>query len=140
MISGVEYSTSPVPEVQEIAALYLANNWSSGKKPDLVRKALEKSDSLVVARRGGALVGLVNALSDGHLVVYYPHLIVHPDYQGKGIGRALMERIMKGYAEIHQQVLISDDHAEPFYRKLGFTLADGTKPMWIYDRSADGAA
>ena len=57
----------------------------------------------------------------------------------KGVGKALMERIMQRYGDIHQQVLIADDHAEPFYRKLGFTLADGTKPMWIYDRAADGA-
>ena len=140
MMSGIEFSTAPVPDVREIAALYLANNWSSGKKPDLVRKALENSDSIVLARHRGSLIGLVNALSDGHLVVYYPHLIVHPDYHGKGIGKALMERVMKRYGDIHQQVLVADDHAAPFYRKLGFAPADGTQPMWIYDRSADGAA
>ncbi|WP_205032271.1 GNAT family N-acetyltransferase [Hwanghaeella grinnelliae] len=139
MMSGIEFSTEPVPDSQEIAALYLANGWSSGQKPDLVRKALENSDGLVLARHRGQLIGLVYALSDGHLVVYYPHLIVHPDYQGKGVGKALMERIMQRYGDIHQQVLIADDHAEPFYRKLGFTFADGTKPMWIYDRAADGA-
>lgn len=135
MISGVEFSTGPLPEVQEIATLYLANGWSSGRKSDLVRKALEKSHSLVLARHRGRLIGLVNALSDGYLVVYYPHLIVHPDYHGKGVGSGLMDRAMKRYADIHQQVLIADDHAEPFYRKLGFTLAEGTKPMWIYDPS-----
>ncbi len=139
MMSGIEFSTGPVPAEEEIAALYLANSWSSGTKPDLVRKALENSDGLVLARHRGPLIGLVNALSDGHLVVYYPHLIVHPDYQGKGVGKALMTRIMERYGDIHQQVLIADDHAEPFYRKLGFILAEGTKPMWIYDRSADGA-
>jgi len=140
MMSGIEFSDGPVPAAEEIAALYLANRWSSGKKPELVRKALENSDSLMLARYRGRLIGLVNALSDGHLVVYYPHLIVHPDYQGKGVGKALMARVMKRYGDIHQQVLVADDHAEPFYRKLGFTLADGTKPMWIYDRAADGAA
>jgi GNAT superfamily N-acetyltransferase len=32
-------------------------------------------------------VGLGNAISDGALVVYYPHMLVLPEYQGRGIGR-----------------------------------------------------
>lgn len=36
--------------------------------------ALRDSHSLAIARIGGNLVGLGNAISDGHLVAYYPHL------------------------------------------------------------------
>ena len=71
----------------EVVALYKANGWSSAEKPELLIAALKNSHSLVTARIDGKLVGIGNALSDGHLVVYYPHMLVHPDHKGKGIGR-----------------------------------------------------
>ncbi len=40
-------------------------------------------------------VGLANAISDGFLVVYYSHVVVHQDYHRRGAGRGLMSRLMK---------------------------------------------
>ena len=45
------------------------------------------SHSVVTAWVEDRLVGLGNTLSDGHLVVYYPHLLVHPDSAGVGSAR-----------------------------------------------------
>ena len=120
------------PDLRE---LYLANNWSSGQKPERVADAMRNSHCVITATVGDRLIGLVNALSDGALVVYYPHLLVHPDYQGRGIGHALMTRIMARYEGMHQHVLVAENPAAGFYRKLGFAPADGTQAMWIYDRS-----
>ena len=78
------------------------------------------------------LVGLGNAISDGILVVYYPHLLVLPEYQGRGIGMQLMERLMAKYDGFHQQMLVADGRAIEFYRKCGFQRAGNTEPMWIY--------
>ena len=64
------------------------------------------------------LIGLGNAISDGHLVVYYPHLLVDPEYQRKGIGSQLMKRLMAKYEGFHQHVLIADGRAIDFYRKV----------------------
>ena len=66
-------------------ALYQANGWSAAEKPLLLQKALAASHSLVTAWDGPKLVGLGNAITDGYLVVYYPHLLVLPDYQGRSI-------------------------------------------------------
>lgn len=71
----------------EIIEIYQANHWSSADKPNELFKALINSHSFITAWHNERLVGLGNALSDGHLVVYYPHLIIHPDYHGKGIGK-----------------------------------------------------
>src|SRR5688572_24202650 len=59
--------------VESVLALYLANEWSSAQKPDLLHKGLLVSHSLITAWAGSKLVGLGNAISDGYLVVYYPH-------------------------------------------------------------------
>lgn len=119
-------------EEAEVVSLYKANGWSSADKPRQLLAALANSHSLVTARHASQLVGLGNAISDGHLVVYYPHLLVHPDYQGKGIGKKMMAALQAAYAGFHQQMLTADHNAIKFYESLGFARAGKTQPMWIY--------
>jgi GNAT superfamily N-acetyltransferase len=76
---------------EEVLAIYKANKWSSAEKPAQLLSALRGSHSLVTARISGKLVGIGNAISDGHLVVYYPHMLVHPLYQRNGIGKKMIE-------------------------------------------------
>ena len=116
----------------EVIALYQANKWSSAEKPDQLISALRNSHTLVTARIDGILVGIGNAISDGHLVVYYPHLLVHPSYQGKDIGRKMMTAMQTIYGHFHQQMLTADGGAIEFYKALGFERAGNTLPMWIY--------
>jgi GNAT superfamily N-acetyltransferase len=121
-----------LPEAQVIA-LYAANHWSSAEKPAQLMAALRNSHAVVSAWDGDTLVGLGNAISDGHLVVYYPHLLVMPTHHGRGIGAAIMERLKEEYAGFHQHILIADGRAVDFYRKCGFTPAGATRSMWIYE-------
>lgn len=118
--------------MESVAALYRANEWSAAEKPELLIKALLASHSLIAAWEGAKLVGLGNAISDGYLVVYYPHLLVLPDYQRHGIGAELMRRLTARYAGFHQHILVADGRALDFYHKCGFVRAGKTEPMWIY--------
>ncbi len=118
--------------LSEVIDLYKANDWSSAQKPQQLYQGLLNSHTLVTARREGKLIGLGNAISDGYLVVYYPHLIVHPDFQKQGIGTAILKTLQKKYQRFHQQVLIAEDSAVGFYDKLGFVRAGSTQSMWIY--------
>jgi GNAT superfamily N-acetyltransferase len=95
-------------------------------------RALERSHSVATAWVEGSLVGLGNALSDGSLVVYYPHMLVLPEFQGRGIGRQLMKRLMKRYRGFHQHILIAEAKAVSFYRKCGFKRAGKTDSMWVF--------
>lgn len=136
MISSVQMNieikeTKDVKQ-EAILSIYRANHWSSAEKPDLLYKALLNSHSFLTAWDKDRLVGLGNALSDGYLVVYYPHLIVHPDYHGKGIGKLILSRFQEKYSDFHQQILVADGNAVEFYSKCGFEPAGQTKSMWIY--------
>jgi GNAT superfamily N-acetyltransferase len=126
------YSESRDLPLEGVLTLYRANGWSSAEKPELLHKALLASHSLVTAWDDSRLVGLGNAISDGFLVVYYPHLLVLPDYQQRGIGTRLMQLLMNRYKGFHQQMLAADGRAIDFYRKCGFERAGKTEPMWIY--------
>ncbi len=105
-----------------IIDLYRANEWSSAAKPDELYKALLNSHSLI------------SAWDNDKLVVYYPHLLIHPDYQGKGIGQMIMKKMKEKYANFHMQMLTADGKAIDFYKKVGFKKAGQTESMWIYDR------
>lgn len=115
-----------------ILDLYHALEWSSAKKPEKLYKALINSATLISAWEGEKLVGLGNAITDGYLVVYYAHLLVHPNYQGKGIGRMIVGEMQKIYGDFHQQTLVADGKAVDFYKKCGFVRAGKTEPLWIY--------
>ncbi len=116
----------------EVIALYKANAWSSAEKPRQLLAALRNSHTLVTARVNGRLVGLGNAISDGHLVVYFPHMLVHPEFQHQGIGQAMMGALLERYADFHQKMLTADGDAVEFYKSMGFERAGKTEPMWIY--------
>lgn len=117
---------------EEVIDIYKANEWSSAKKPKELLAALNNSHTLVTARLSGKLVGIGNAISDGYLVVYYPHMLVHPNQHGKGIGRKMMEAMQSIYGNFHQQMLTADGEAIQFYEALGFERAGKTEPMWVY--------
>ena len=129
---NIDISLNTPIEEGEVVALYEANAWSSAKKTKELLAALRNSHTLVVARNGGKLIGIGNAISDGYLVVYYPHLLVHPEYQGIGVGRKIMERMQTIYGSFHQQMITADGDAITFYKKLGFERAGKTESMWIY--------
>ncbi|WP_020530581.1 GNAT family N-acetyltransferase [Flexithrix dorotheae] len=128
----VKICTNKIPEQEKIIQIYRLNKWSSAEKPEILFNALKNSDSLVTAWDEDLLIGIGNAITDGFLVVYYPHLLVHPEYQGKGIGKMIMEVLQEKYKEFHQQMLVSDGNAVEFYKKCGFEKAGETVPMWIY--------
>lgn len=128
----IEISNRRNIDEDQVLSLYRQNRWSSAEKPVELIQALKNSHSLITAWDGDKLVGLGNAVSDGYLVVYYPHLLVLPDYHGKGIGKMIMAKFQELYAGFHQQILVADGQAIDFYAKCGFEKAGNCMPMWIY--------
>lgn len=118
---------------EDIIDLYKANKWSSAEKPNELYLGLINSHSLVSAWDNDRLVGIGNAISDGYLVIYYPHLLVHPEYQGKGIGQMIVQKMQEKYGQFHMQMLTADGKAIDFYKKTGFVRAGNTELMWIYN-------
>ena len=65
----------------EILKLYDLNKWSSTKKPDLLIKALKNSDTVVLARYQGQLIGMgplatLNLLYNTVFSVIWNHMSV----------------------------------------------------------------
>lgn len=66
------------------------------------------------------LIGVGRALADGMDCSYICDVSIHPDYQGKGIGKDIINKLIelsKGHNKI---ILYSIPGKEQFYSKLGF--------------------
>ena len=71
------------------------------------------------------VIGYINAISDGVLVAYIPHLEVLPAYQGQGIGSELVRRMLDTLRGLYMIDLICDAEVQPFYERLGLTRYTG---------------
>ena len=117
---------------EDVLALYRSVGWSAATRPNELTAALNSAHGTVSAWAEERLVGVGYAISDGHLVVNFAHLVVAPSHQRRGIGTAIMRLLMSRYEGFHQQTVLADQYSIAFYASLGFVRAGRTEPMWIY--------
>jgi ribosomal protein S18 acetylase RimI-like enzyme len=111
------------PPLEELLELYGAVGWSAyTDKPELLRAGIAGSSHVVTARLDGRLVGLARATSDDATICYLQDVLVHPDAQRRGIGRALVQAVLDRYSAVRQKVLLTDDEPaqRAFYESLGY--------------------
>jgi GNAT superfamily N-acetyltransferase len=120
-----DLTVEPVTGValDELLPLYEAVGWTwYAKAPEVLRAAIANSSYVVVARRDGRLVGLARAVSDGATICYLQDVLVLPEQQRTGVGRALVAAILDRYRTVRQKVLLTDDAPDQraFYESLGY--------------------
>jgi ribosomal protein S18 acetylase RimI-like enzyme len=129
----IDYREDKDIDASQLQDLFLALKWDSGNYPEKLHSAFAGSDRVFSAWEGDRLVGLVSAISDGSMTAYIPYLVVHPEYQNRGIGRALLTHMLDHYSDCAKKVLTSFDHAVDFYKQFGFEVEEGQTPMIITD-------
>lgn len=127
----IEYRWCKEFAAEEVQKLFRAVEWSSGDYPEEVRLAMLGSEAVYSAWDDGRLVGLINAISDGVMTVYFHYLAVHPDFQGQGIGKRLVEGMLDRYSSFLRKMLVSYNEEVGFYERLGFTAEKESTPMYI---------
>ena len=68
------------------------------------------------------LIGYIDSVSNSVTDAYIQDLMVHPDYQGKGIGTELMNSMIIKLKERHIYMIsvVFEERLKPFYKRLGF--------------------
>lgn len=113
----------------EMLELYQSVGWSNYyKNPEMLEQAYAHSLYTVAAYHKEKLVGIIRVVGDGASIIYIQDLLIFPDYQRKGIGRQLLEHVLKCYESVYQKVLITDDSkkTEAFYKAMGFSTVEET--------------
>ena len=68
------------------------------------------------------LIGYIDSVSNGVTDAYIQDLMVCPDYQGSGIGTALMDKMIEYLKEkrIYMISVVYEERLKPFYERFGF--------------------
>ena len=108
--------------------------WSGATTEEQLEEGINNSLFTVAAIYDNQVIGMGRVVGDRFYICYIQDLIVLPEFQGKGIGKAIMEKLI---AYIQDGILPDTDimvglfsakGKEEFYEKFGFsTRADNNR-------------
>lgn len=81
------------------------------------------------------LIGFARATSDESFNATIWDVVIHPEFQGQGLGKEVMNEIIRQLRsyDISTITLFADSEVIKFYRHIGFVLdPDGVKGMFWY--------
>lgn len=114
------------PTAEEFIALCESVGWGKSYTGDHINKHLAAPTfgAVAVDERSGKTVGCVLLLTDHSSFYYIKDLIVHPDWQRRQIGSALMAAITR-WLDQHSIPnslvgIYTGENLESFYRRFGF--------------------
>jgi GNAT superfamily N-acetyltransferase len=105
-------------------------------EPVSTKEGLENSLYSVAVVENEKIIGIGRVIGDKGLYFYIQDLIVHPDFQGKGIGRKIMF-MLKGYVEKNAKPgaligLMAAKGLEAYYKEFGFQPRPVEGPGMFY--------
>ena len=123
IMEKIIYKIDIIPDVEQIIELYE----SSGiirptTDKERITRMYANSNVIITAWSKEKLVGVARALSDFAICCYLSDLAVRKEYQSKGIGTQLIEKVKKvvGKTEEISLLLLSAPNAINFYTKMDF--------------------
>lgn len=107
--------------------------WGDGPSLEQTRLAMENTLFRVSVFDGGKIVAMARMIGDKGLDYYIKDVVVRPEYQGRGIGRMLIEELLKYIndngvqgTEIFVELCAMPDKI-PFYEKFGFSANEAQR-------------
>ncbi|MEO1128963.1 MAG: GNAT family N-acetyltransferase [Planctomycetota bacterium] len=97
--------------------------WPKPPAPDEHLRILRGSTHVILAVEADAVVGFINAITDGVISAFIPLLEVLPSHRGRGIGTELTLRMLERCSAYRITDLVCDEHLVPFYERHGLVAA-----------------
>ena len=146
----IVFSTRRRLDVKEISRLCDKVGWP--KRPEeklkiafensyLVAQMYICNDSDDKKNKEERLIATCRATSDHAFNACLWDIIVDPEYQGQGLGKAIVSHSIRALLarDVANVTLFADKDVVKFYERLGFvTDADGVKAMFLYPNGEDG--
>ena len=107
---------------EEFLDIVISVSWGSKESISLtgLRKAIDSSTQIYgIRNENNELVALARVLSDNYLFSTIPEILVNPSCQRQGLGRLLMNEIIKDFG--HTVIYFGGQKGnEKFFESLGF--------------------
>ena len=127
MITVQRERLTPEQYIDFLKRTDLGSQYPKERFDERIPRLLENvSISLTAQNDDGRIVGVLLGLTDFAYWLYVTDLGVDRDYERQGIGRSLMQKALElaGGEKDIAVYLIANEHAIPFYEKLGMKKAD----------------
>ncbi len=123
-------------DLDQLVKHYQHGWWSQNRKKADVKKMLANSNVAISLWHGKKLIGFARVLTDFVYRATIWDVIIHPDYQGQGLGKLIMERVVNHpkLKKVSYFWLITSDK-QKFYKKLGWKMEENWSMYW--DRKAN---
>ncbi len=125
------------PSVEDYICIRLAAGLSR-KTEAAATIGLKNSLFAVTVFYGAERVGVGRVIGDGGCFFEIVDIAVLPEYQGKGVGKSIMDALMvyiREHAPKSAYVSLMADHGTPdFYAKFGFRKAEAPHAAGMYLR------
>lgn len=111
--------------------------WPNPPTPEKHLRLLAQSDAVEMAvdTTTQHVAGFITALTDDLLSAHITFLEVLPQYQGRGIGSALVQRLIDRFDHLYALSVQCDAALQPFYARFGMKPVPGMG-IWRYPRQA----
>ena len=121
---------------EQVQKLFLSVHWISGNYPDRLYKALMNSSTVLTVWDDEKLVGLIRVLDDTEMLAQIHYVLVHPEYQGKGIAGKMLAYIKEKYKDfMYIEAMLEDKNNVLFYTKHGFSVMENGAAIQICNYS-----
>jgi GNAT superfamily N-acetyltransferase len=117
----LEISTDPERIDVDVVHGYLSTSyWAQGRSRATVERSIQHS-LCFGAYHGGRQVGFGRAITDFAVFAYLADIFVIPEFQRRGIGKAIVRAMMEHpRLQVLQVILLRTRDAHGLYRQFGF--------------------
>jgi spermidine synthase len=140
-LAEIEIKAIAAADRNSIKKLYQdAGWWRSGDESvdgAWIDALVRQSFCFVGAFRGGELIGMGRAISDGVSDAYIQDVVVLKKFRRAGIGNRIIEKLVEFLTSrrIGWIGLIAEPGTQEFYQRLGFVAMEGFTPMLLKGRN-----
>ncbi|MFM7407193.1 MAG: GNAT family N-acetyltransferase [Cuspidothrix sp.] len=135
--SQIQFSQSHADiDLYQLQELFnLTAFWAKGRSIKDWDIAIANSEPVISVWDKEFLIGFARATSDGIYRATIWDVVIHPDYQGNGLGSKLVETVLSHpRMQKVERVYLMTTHKQEFYEKIGFQV-NNTTTMVLYNQS-----
>ena len=113
--------------------------WAKDRKIEDWKVAIANSEPVISLWDSNRLIGFARATSDGIYRGTIWDVVIHPDYQGAGLGRKLVETVLSHPRMSRvERVYLMTTHQQRFYERIGFEC-NSTTTMVLHNQPLSSA-
>lgn len=122
---------------QLLELFQIAAFWAQSRKIEDLEVAIANSEPAISVWDGDRLIGFARATSDGVYRATIWDVIIHPDYQGVGLGRKLVETLISHPRLSRvERVYLLTTYQQGFYARMGFEYSNPSTTMVLYNNKS----